>query len=594
MRSQSARKTKPIVLPRINRSSSPPHQHKQRAQTTNNIIQTDDSSYLFPSTTSSTTSSILSKKSRDPLSVELSARLSAIIDHHVRATNSAPTANNNYITLEDRDFFGSTFNTAAVQQLQSRVRATSPFRTSRDDTPESIVGRSFTHSINNRTLMGSRSSLNSRGGSRNVTSRGSNGESRGESRGERRGESRGSHGSHGSPLNSRGTNNGGFETLIHSRILDSRGSFGSSSNMFSLAESGDEFYNGTPSSSRPETPHAAIRIQEAWKNYGWRMNRADACLRLQTWYRGWRDRERARLRDNRAKQSKFLLAMMRGDNPMKRRVKLACSFDTLVTNAIEGRAAVGFQSLFRGRQARTRSTRLAKHAQKVKYELEYKSSTIIQTCIRKYLSIKFVQKFRLSIYHMTSSSAVSNAIDALVLTGGHPKCHWRRCRALSMLETLIMRWSENMRRTELLRLRNGLGRWVVGEMRKRKCTDASFHKIQLYFNAEEIPLVLYGRRDWPSGAPLSLMCVKRGDFFILTGHWQYLEGATLAGVTVISNAEAYELYYERYKDTNLKLKSFPEPHVKVVLLDTTMSKVESTITWMRKQWNRHVLIIMIM
>merc|ERR1711865_270029 len=131
---------------------------------------------------------------------------------------------------------------------------------------------------NNRTLMGSRSSLNSRGGSRNVTSRGSNGESRGESRGERRGESRGSHGSHGSPLNSRGTNNGGFETLIHSRILDSRGSFGSSSNMFSLAESGDEFYNGTPSSSRPETPHAAIRIQEAWKNYGWRMNRADACL----------------------------------------------------------------------------------------------------------------------------------------------------------------------------------------------------------------------------------------------------------------------------------------------------------------------------
>merc|ERR1711991_644519 len=60
--------------------------------------------------------------------------------------------------------------------------------------------------------------------------------------------------------------------------------------------------------------------------------------------------------------------------------------------------------------------------------------------------------------------------------------------------------------------------------------------------SDPIPLAAFGRRDWPSGQPVSLMCIKRGRFYVLSAHWQYLTEAKLAGVTVVGEEEALEIF----------------------------------------------------
>ena len=313
--------------------------------------------------------------------------------------------------------------------------------------------------------------------------------------------------------------------------------------MYSVDESGDE---QSESFSRPETPHAAQRIQDAWVGHRFRSDRTQACLVLQNWFRGWRDRKRANLREVRQKLSKFLLVMMEeGDASIKRRVKMALAYDRLANNAIETKAVTGFQSLFRARQARDKSHVLAQEAKKKLHTLELVSGIVIQSWTRRYLSQLFVSALRASTIHMMASMEVSSAIDAFVLSGGHPNCHWRRCRAFSILETLIDRWSNDSNingQKNQYYLRQSLGQHVMAEMKRKNCKKEAWVQVQQYFQAEEIVLVLYGRRDWPSGAPLSLLCVQRNNYYVLTAHWQYLEGAALAGVTVISKEEAKELY----------------------------------------------------
>ena len=328
----------------------------------------------------------------------------------------------------------------------------------------------------------------------------------------------------------------------HSRpYINSRESVSSSLNS-SLASSNNDFVT-LISQSRPETPHAVVRIQEAWRYRGWHLDRVSATLRLQCWYRGIVSRQVAAARAARAFQSKFLIAMMGKDNPVRIRMQKALAFDKLVTFAEESRGAVRFQSMFRGTKARRRSMELVEEKRRIRLQLENASALIIQCATRIMIAHNFVAVLRMSISHMTKSKAVHDAINALVISGGHKHCHWRRCRALSLLETFTQHWARESGASDGgYRMRKGLGLWLLAEMRRRNAPPKSLERCHDFFASESVPLAAFGRRDWPSGQLTSMMCVKRGRYYVLSAHWQYLTEARLAGVAVVGEEEAQELF----------------------------------------------------
>ncbi len=476
--------------------------------TTSSLPEDDDDAALFPPSFSSSSSSATEAVVTGAYSHELSARLSHILRHHLsqRRAMTAPSSGAGPLlppAAAAPEFFGTVMTPSAVAQLQHQVRARSPWRSFGEPSR-------LTQQPHPRHLLDSR-------GSSLVSGSVSGG----------------------------GGGGGGGEGNVF-RMLDSRGSIGSSFDSSNGTISSFTRRPGTVgsgASSRPETPHAAQRIQDAWRFRLWSLDRVSAALRLQTWYRGWRDRARAYRLMVRERQTKFLLAMMSEDNAVRRRAQMALALLVLRNHSAEVRGAVRVQSAYRGVRARRESNSYAALRARQRRALEISSSIVCQRWIRRYLATLFVDFLRMSISHMTQTPAVGEAIDALVFTGGHKHLHWRRTRALSVLETLTLHWSRDSGPGDGgNRVRRGLGLWVLAEMRRRGASDKSQLKAKNFFGSIPEPLAAFGRRDWPSGQPASFMCVKRGQYYVLSAHWQFLEGAVLAGAAVVAVEEAREMF----------------------------------------------------